>query len=315
MSNQFSKSLYSSNDQIRLNHTVIKILSNPYILAHIMKYCAREFEGMEIEDIVPCIDDLQNHVSSEPGDQTIYGLNTVDAVPNEGVVTFDILFTATTTSKDPIKVYINVEPQNTYYTGYDLTTRGVFYCARLLSKQYGIEFTGKNYNDIKKVYSIWLITNPPKHSQNSILSYRLQPHHHHGHSKISNHYDLLEIIMVQLGKENTDIVLNRLLEVLLSTILSPSKKEEILSEEFRIPMTSEMKEGVQTMCNYSEGILQKGIEQGIEQGKAEMRLNDIQSLLNHFPSKSLEEVMDMLSIPKSKQKQYKELLEEQNAKE
>lgn len=34
------------------------------------------------------------------------------------------------------------------------------------------------------------------------------------------------------------------------------------------------------MCNYSEGVLQKGIEQGIEKGRAEERKNSIITLIS-----------------------------------
>ena len=96
-----------------------------------------------------------------------------DRVPNEGDVIFDILFYAKAPGKPSVKVYINIEAQKDFYPGYDLVTRAVFYCARLLSKQLGVEFTPKDYDGIKKVYSIWVCINAPQELQNTISSYQM----------------------------------------------------------------------------------------------------------------------------------------------
>lgn len=61
-----------------------------------------------------------------------------------------------------VKLIINVEGQNDFYPGYDIVTRGIFYTAQLISSQLETEFTGSNYGDIKKVYSIWICLNSPK---------------------------------------------------------------------------------------------------------------------------------------------------------
>lgn len=52
-----------------------------------------------------------------------------------------------------IKMIINVEAQKEFRSGYSITTRGVFYGARMISAQKGTEFTGKDYDNIRKVYS------------------------------------------------------------------------------------------------------------------------------------------------------------------
>lgn len=61
---------------------------------------------------------------------------------------------------------VRIEP------GYDIVTRGIFYAARLISAQSGTEFTHSHYDDIKKVYSIWLCMNAPKESEMQFQSFR-----------------------------------------------------------------------------------------------------------------------------------------------
>lgn len=87
---------------------VKKILSDKNVLAWILKHTAKEFATMSIPEIVNSI---------------------------EGEVTYDIRFYALTPTKEPIKLLVNVEGQKRYHPGYDLVTRAIFYCARMLSAQ------------------------------------------------------------------------------------------------------------------------------------------------------------------------------------
>ena len=56
-----------------------------------------------------------------------------------------------------------MEAQNQFYPGYPLIKRGIYYCCRMVSSQYGTVFTSSHYEKIKKVYSIWICTNPPEY--------------------------------------------------------------------------------------------------------------------------------------------------------
>ncbi len=57
-----------------------------------------------------------------------------------------------------IRLIINIEAQNDFYPGYPLIKRGIYYCSRMISAQYGTEFKNSHYENIKKVYSIWTQT-------------------------------------------------------------------------------------------------------------------------------------------------------------
>lgn len=46
--------------------------------------------------------------------------------------------------------------------------------------------------------------------------------------------------------------------------------ENIVENEYNIPMNDSFGEEVQQMCNLSEGIEQRGIEKGIQQGTRQM---------------------------------------------
>ena len=40
---------------------------------------------------------------------------------------------------------INVEAQKSFYPGYEIVTRGIFYSARMISAQSGVDFSASDY--------------------------------------------------------------------------------------------------------------------------------------------------------------------------
>jgi hypothetical protein len=193
-----------------------------------------------------------------------------DATVTEGSITYDIQFRALVPSTDEVvQMIINVEAQNDFYPGYPIIKRGIYYCARMISSQYGTVFTRSHYEKIQKVYSVWICLNPPKERKNTITGYSLTEKAYVGKVKEKEgNYDLISAIMVCLGEndEDTESDLLRLLDVLLSSEKNAKEKKEILENEFQIPMTEKMEEEVEHMCNLSDGVEQKGIQKGIEIG-------------------------------------------------
>ena len=205
---------------------------------------------------------------------------------------------------------INVEAQNDFYPGYPIIKRGIYYCARMISSQYGTVFTNSHYEKIQKVYSVWICMNPPKERKNTITGYSLTETQYVGKVKEEEeNYDLMSAITVCLGKneDETEHELLRLLEVLLSSDKKAKEKKDILENEFQIPMTEKMQTEVEYMCNLSDGVEQKGIEQGIEQGIEKEHLRQVKSKLEK--SKSVEQIAEELEIDVESVKNYIEILE------
>ncbi len=253
---------------------VKRTLSDKSILAWIMKYSVIEFRSLSIEEIRSCIEGEPQVATksvfpcdNEP--ELIMGINTEDKVPGEGMVTYDIKFFAVTPDRNHVKLIINIEAQKRYRPGYDIVTRAVFYCARMLSSQCDREFTPRNYDDIKKVYSIWICMEVPKKAEYAITRYHMCQEELYGEAGIRSRYDLLEVVTICLGKENdtskgTEI--HKLLSTLLSESLSPKKKTSILNEEFHIATSVELEGGLKHMCNLSDLVEEHGIEKGIKKG-------------------------------------------------
>ncbi|SFB13789.1 hypothetical protein SAMN05216249_11080 [Acetitomaculum ruminis DSM 5522] len=169
--------------KVRYDANVKRLLSNKEILAFILINTIKEFKDYSIEEakkaiegevktdlisVRPSNDNLKNTFSKDENrkekskayqSEKIFGLNTESNIPGEGKMNFDIVFTVRTIKGERQKIYINLEAQKNFYPGYDLVTRSIVYCSRLISEQMDHEYDGSNYDGVKKVYSIWICMN------------------------------------------------------------------------------------------------------------------------------------------------------------
>ena len=299
-----------------------KVLAEKIILAWIMKHTMKEYAEYDVQGIV------ENFIVGEPKvaetnvmpDETnapkIIGTGVEDTSITEGSITYDIQFHAIVpTSDEVVQMIINVEAQNDFYPGYPIIKRGIYYCARMISSQYGTVFTKSHYEKIQKVYSVWICMNPPKERNHTITGYSLTENHYVGKVKEKEeYYDLMNAVMICLGKkeEETEHELLRLLDVLLTSDKRAEEKKEILENVFQIPMTETMEEGVEYMCNLSDGVEQKGIEKGIkigiEQGIEQEHLRAVKKKLDR--NKSIKQIADELELEVADVEKYIKLIQE-----
>ena len=216
----------------------------------------------------------------------ILGANSENAIPNEGRITFDLRFHAILPDGNQTKIIINIEAQKNSEPGYDIVTRGIFYSARLLSAQLNQEFTNssedpKKYDNIKKVYSIWICMESSATKKDSIIEYHIEPHtiHHNGKEKINtSRYDLLSVVMIHLGGDEikSDNELVNMITTLLSSQINLQEKKQQLQETYQIPMEQELEREVNEMCNLSDYVEEKGMKKGMEKEN----ISTIQKMLN-----------------------------------
>lgn len=275
--NQISRKIDITDKKAEYDENVKYLLSEKIILAHILVYAVKEYFGMKPEDVAELIEGMPqvSKVAVNPGESNmpeIIGDNVEDATPNEGKVTYDIRFRALAPGRDALmQLIIDVEAQKDYYPGYDLLTRGIYYGARMISAQKGAEFLEDDYDKIKKVYSIWICMNAPSYAENAITEYGIQKRSIAGEfPENKGRYDLMSVIMICLSKKvaqaGDNTKLQRLLGTLLASEMTKAEKKDIIESEYGIPMKQEIERRVNTMCNLSEAIEKRGIEQGIERG-------------------------------------------------
>ena len=189
-----------------------KIVSNRMICAKILKAAIPEFKDCTEDEIAFYYLGDEFEISTRavhmenadvPEDMFINEMNSEARGEkySHDKIYFDIRFSALAPVKGKlVKLLFDIEIQNEFYPGYSLEKRAVYYASRMVSEQHGREFIGSDYNRIKKVYSIWLNTNPPKKYRHSIGYYN------YSFTLAENSFDvkpddymLSNIVMINLG--------------------------------------------------------------------------------------------------------------------
>ena len=347
MTNEFSENLSLNDVKARYDAQCKRVLSQKEILAWILARTVKEFKGMSVEEIIPCIEGTPE-VSSIPVDagktnvariypekavkgkehqpERIVGMTNEDAVPDEGEIYYDIRFYANIPGgQGVIRLIINLEAQKSYYPGYEIVTRGIFYSARMISAQLGTEFTHSGYNDIKKVYSIWICMDAPKKVGNAIAEYRLQKHDIlPGIPDKPEAYDKISIVMINLSdKAETEDGLLDMLNLLFSDKITYHEKKEKLEEKYQLHMSDQLGKEMHLMCNLSDLVEVHGIQQGIQQGMKrgvqsgiqrgrkygmEEKSREIAKKLLKLGTMSEEEILQVTEISKEQLDKIKETL-------
>ena len=290
--------IYLAGKNAAYDSAAKKLLASRKILAWILKYCVEEFKDSEIADIrdryiigtpevalTPVLPDQTNALSH------IRGESTEDATLTEGRVTFDIRFRAVTPQDDPLELIINVEAQRSSHLTYPLMKRAVYYCSRLISSQYTVDFEKAHYEGVKKVYSIWLCMDTPD-GASGITRYRLTENQEYGaYREDRRNYDLLQVVMVYIGQGKRELgnrLLN-LLEEIFKSKDSAKDKRERLQKEYQIDLNEDEEGMVDTMCNLSVGIFERAWNQGVTAGFAKGREEGLEKGLEEGHVKGLEE--------------------------
>ena len=285
MNTEMKNTILTTDKSAQYDESAKRLLGQKSILAHILVKTVDEFAGMDPKDVVSYIEGepFINTVPVEPGltnavmknsESQVTGVNSESLELHEGMIRFDIIFYVR--MKDGIsQIIINVEAQKDEPNGYDILNRAIFYVSRMISSQKERDFSNSNYNDIKRVYSIWICMSMPENSLEHI--------HLVKDSIVNSHawkgkMDLINIIMIGLAEKLPEheekYELHRLLGALLSQDLTVNEKLDIIGNEYAIPMEKDFREDVSIMCNLSQKIKETGIETGIktgiELGKQEM---------------------------------------------
>lgn len=279
MNREIKNAVMTTDIEAQYDENAKRLLGNKYILAHILVASMDEFKGMNPKDVVSYIEGepiigivpvepgMTNAVREEKG-QRVVGFNTENVEAHEGLVRFDIVFYVR--MRDGIsQIIVNIEMQKDNPTKYKILNRAVFYVSQLVSSQKERDFTKTNYDDIKRVFSIWICMGMDEDSLDYV---HLTNDRLLGDHVWEGKMDLLNIVLIGMSKELSaqegHHELHRLLGALLSAKLPVEEKLDILEMEYEIPMEEEEKEEVRVMCNLGEGIREKAEARGKAIGEA-----------------------------------------------
>ncbi len=312
MNTAITNRITAANDKAQYDEYAKQLIAQKLILAYILVQTIDEFKGMQPEDIVSRIEGepLIGVVPVEPGmtntsynassEDQLIGLNTENSEINEGMIRFDIIFYVR--MKDGLaQVIINIEIQKDEPTQYFLLNRAIFYVSRMVSSQKGRDFVHRNYNDMKRVFSIWLCMNMPSNSMSYV---HLTKEDILEHYNWNGHLDLLNIVLLGIGRElppqEEQYELHRLIGTLLSAELTVTQKLAIIETEYHIPLSVELEEGVNDMCNLGEGIEERAIEKTKKEVILEIILEMYQNgcspeLISTVTKKDISEIEEIIN--------------------
>ena len=165
--------LVSAGSGARYDKSAKRIMSFKSVLAWTLKSVCKEFSNLDLKYIERnCIGDVsisnkavhQDHPDRKgkmDGDERVTAMNSESTSNKDGTVYFDLRFRARTPLKEGDVYFImNIEIQNKNNPIYRLVSRGIYYCSRMISEQYGTVFKDMDYHKIQKVYSIWICPMP-----------------------------------------------------------------------------------------------------------------------------------------------------------
>lgn len=274
MQSNLSQSIELTWDKARYDASVKEMFADKQILARILKYAVEEFAEDDISDIMKEMDEpVVSGIRLEPGhtnQEKVQQTASEDIVLGEGKIYFDIRFSVNH-GKDPIKILVNIEAQkstNPSKLGYHLDNRILFYLGRMISAQKEVEFTHSSYDDLKAVRSIWICMDSAD-DEDSINRIRFTQDTVFGKEMYLEHIDKVQGIIIRLRQNEEVETSKNILIAMLEQLLKKenvTEKKKILSQEYGLIMDVETERKVNTMCNLSEVVLEKGISQGITQG-------------------------------------------------
>ena len=266
------------NAAFKYDESARNIVAQKSVLAYILKSALDEYAAYTVQEIAERFiegepelrkiavhqdhPDRQDDPGMMSGDDKIEGKPTADKSQRDGTVYFDIRFIAVLPSDGSrIEILINCEIQNNDTPGYPIPKRGIYYTARMISSQRGTIFKDQEYGKIKKVVSIWLCEDTADVRSDTINRYSFTEECLRGDFReAKKDYDLMTVVVLRLGRKGEESEDNaiRLLSKMFSMDLSYEDKLDALRNEFKISVSREMSEEVQSVCNLSMGILNKG---------------------------------------------------------
>jgi len=262
--NHLGESLYATENKALYDESVKMLLSDPQIIAWILKWTTSEYFDKNISEIIPYIGDTYvDLIPVTPGltNKVIESMPTESKIVGEGTLYYDVRFCVKlpeSPNGKAFRIIVDLEAQKSPYPGYSIATRGIGYGGRMISEQFGRTVTGRDYDYMEKVYSIWLVFNSSKRTANSILKFSMEPHFLHGHFDINERYDLLDVVMVYVPQEgdidsvqNSPTVLHRMLYDIFVMKNEAEEKIRIIKEKYNL-ISENLGRRINDMCNLSE---------------------------------------------------------------
>ena len=273
---EVAQTLKRDNDIIDKDMPSKRVLSYKGVLSRILKSFIPEFKQFSIKEIVRC---LKNPIEITTTDDTLIDEEDIrfitvnNEVGNEGTnkKIFDLRFyVSTPNDNSPICVMINLEIQNNVDLPYPLENRDVYYKCESIVDQHGKIWFNDEYQNMVKVYTVWICTHPHKGDENSIREISLTQRKLYGNPALNSRGDLMTSYYLNLGdiasKEDDEYEALGMLDVIFAKMEFENKKQ-ILENNFKLHMTKKEERNMNDMTLTNNGYFKAGEAKGLTKGE------------------------------------------------
>ena len=279
-------------DQDTKQDGVAKMLfTHKQIVAWILRECFPEFKGYPLDFIIDncldCLDDVDYLIG--------------DTTHGSGGTDMDVCIHVRLPQdlETKIRIIINIEIQNDFYPGYNIIKRGIYYECDLIAREKETVFTDSHYDDMKKVYTVWICLQAPVKLANTFERYgmaklNLEDEIHAIHQNGAP-YDLLDMVMIYLNNESQEGggPFMAMMRTLFSPTLSKEEKLKILKERYSITFKQEDEK----VNKFIEYVKQVNLKIGEENGEKRTRRTVVANMLRI--GRDEKEIQMILGLPAS----------------
>ena len=240
----------------------------------------RSVVAMLFRGVVPGFEDTDIKVAeSYFGTETILtGIGETD--PETGL-RYDLVFEARIPGRPkPIRIWINIEPQNDSRRMGHLTCRMEYYSANLLVMQKGRTFEGDNYYDVADTYSVWVLMDPPNWMRNKIRHIRLSERAVYGDAEPPLPFrGMQNVVVIGVGDPEDDEApeMLKMLDWMMCEGFSRDERRKGLTK-LGLTVTKDMEDNILRMNSIDEDRDRRMRDEGREEGLAENRQKLISTL-------------------------------------
>lgn len=212
------KTIIAADNSLQYDAISKELLSNKDILAYILAKAVDEFQGMNPKDIV-------SYIETDP------------EVANTNKVVFGVRMKGGLS-----QVTLNIETVKDESSENDIFSRAIFDALSMISSQKEEDLINTNFNDLKRVFSIWLCMNMRENIMNYV---HFENNKLLGSDPQEEKIDLLNIVLIGISNElpehDEKYELHRLLGALFSNQLSVEERLNIIEGEYNIPVDNNIR--------------------------------------------------------------------------
>ena len=295
--------MYHAKEGTLVDEELKDRLMSKEILAYIASQFVDDFAHMSWKQVLPYLEDPLS-----------FGVNRGDRERSDrehGSIRYDILVRLRSPKgKDKrIGVLLNIEGQNEVRSYEAMKRRMLYYPCRLVSEQKEDVFTNDRYEDLAEVVSVWIFLRPAEKDQGRVVEWSMAGRQlsdlDESDTRWKGGLKGLKVVAVCVPdqKHVQSKTVADLLGVYLDPGLSPGERSEKLRDDWDVHLPPQTEEDT----GMFEGAGRSLWKEGVQKGKEENLLENIQSLVEQLHL-SPEQAMDALDIPPEERDRIREKL-------